>query len=94
MSWTQYSTKVHYPILSKTATELSYVKEKTILSTREFLSEYNGVIHLNKTYVQHPKQANDVSITSSECTNTTRKVIMNLKKDQLCLNVSRNTICK
>ena len=94
MSWTQYSAGVPYPILSKTSPELSYVKERTILATRKFLNECNVVIHLDKTYVQHPKQMNDVSIMNLVNTQTMRIVKMNKKKGQLCSNISRGKLCK
>ena len=80
MSWTQYSAEVPYPILSETSPDLSYVKERTILATRKFLNECNGVIHLDKTYGQHPKQINDVSIMHLINTQTMHKVTMNQKK--------------
>ena len=80
MIWVHYSAGVPYPILSETSPKLLYVKGRTILATRKFLNECNGVIHLDKTYVQHPKQMNDVSIMNLVNTQTMRIVKMNKKK--------------
>ena len=56
MSWIQYSAGVLYPILSQTTQDyLWYVKRRTMLATRKYLNEYHGMIHLDTTYIQHPK---------------------------------------
>ena len=96
MSWTQYSAGAGglYPIQSETLPDLSYVKGRTIIATRKFLNECNGVIHLDKTYVQHPKHINDVSIMHSEHTNNAQSYNESKGKDQLCSNVSRGKLCK
>ena len=87
MSWTQYSAGVLYPILTKTATNLSYVKGRIILETIEFLNECNDDIHLDKTYVQHFKRVNDVSIMHLVNTETTHKVTINQKEKINCVNI-------
>ena len=81
MSWTQYSAGVPYPILLETvtATNLSYVKRRALLAIGEFLNECNGVIHLDKIYVQHPKCFKDVSIMHLENTQTSHKVTRHQK---------------
>ena len=95
MSWIQYSAGVPYPILSKTTQDLLYVKGKTILATRKYLNECHGMIHLNTTYVQHPKQMNDVLIIHLVNKQTTHKVIINQKGKINCVkNVFRGRISK
>ena len=81
MSWTQYSAGgVLYPILSNTSQDLSYVKGRTILlSVRNHLQEYNGKIHLDTTYVQHPLRKKYVSIVDLVNTQTIHKVNINKK---------------
>ena len=80
MSWTQYSAGVPYPILLKTVQDLLYVKGRTMLATRTYLNKCHRMIHLNTTYVQHPKQENDVLIIHLVNTQTNRKVNINQKK--------------
>ena len=93
MSWTQYSAEVPYLILSDTAPDILYVKGTTILATRKFLNECNGVIHLNKTYVQHPKRINDVSIMHLANTQTMHKVTMNKKEKINCVRMYLGVQC-
>ena len=45
------------------------------------------MIHLNKTYVQHPKRINDVSIMHLVNTKTMRKVTMNQKEKINCVQM-------
>ena len=85
MSWTQYSARVLHPLLSETATNLSYVKGRTTLATRKFLNKCDRINYLDKTYVQHPKRMNDVSIIHLVNTQTVRKVTMNQKEKINCV---------
>ena len=87
MSWTQYSAPFPYPILSNTTQDLSYVKGRTILATRKYLNECHGMIHLDTTYVQHPKQMNGVSIMHLVNTQTTPKVTINQKEKINCVQI-------
>ena len=87
MSWTQYSAGVPYPILSKKTQDLSYVKGITILATRMYLNKCHRVIHLDTTYVQHPKRKNDVSIMHLVNTQTNSKVTINQKEKINCVRM-------
>ena len=80
MSITQYSAGVPYPILSNTTQDLSYVNGRMILATRKYLNECHGMIHLDTTYVQHPKQENDISIMHLVNTQTNHNVTINQKE--------------
>ena len=93
MSLTQFSAWVPYSILSVTWTDLLYVKERKILATKKFFYECNGVIHLNKTYVQHPKRINDVSIMHLANTQTMHKVTMNKKEKINCVRMYLGVQC-
>ena len=83
MAWTQNSAGEPYPILYKTSQDLTYVKRRMILATRKFLIECNIVIHLNKTFIQHPKQKNDVPIIHLVNTQTTQKITTNQKEKSI-----------
>ena len=85
MAWTQYSVGVPHPILLKTKQDLSYVKNRTVLATRTYLHKIHGVIHLDTTFVQHPKRENDVSIMNLVNTQTNRKVTINQKEKINCV---------
>ena len=87
MTWTQYCAGVPYPIILKTKQDLSYVKGRTILKTRRYLYESHGVIHLDTTYVQHPKRVNDVSIMHLVNTQTNHKVNTNQKEKINCIRM-------
>ena len=63
------------------------MKGRTILATSKFLNECNGVIHLDKIYVQHPKQLNNLSIMHLMNTQTMRKVTMNQKEKINCVRM-------
>ena len=87
MSWTQYSAGVPYPIFLNTSQDLSYVKGRAILATRKHLKECNEKIHLDTTYVQHPKHENDVSIMHLVNTQSNCKVTVNQKKNINCVRM-------
>ena len=87
MTWTQYSAGVPYPILSNTLQDLSYVKGRTILSVRKYLEEYNGKLHFDTTYVQHPLRENDVSIMDLVNIQTIHKVNINQKEKINCVRM-------
>ena len=78
--WAQYCAGVPYPILLRTKQNLLYVNGRTILDIRRYLHECHGIIHLDTTYVQHPRQANDIAIMHLVNTQTTYKVTTNQKK--------------
>ena len=80
MSWTRHSAGVLYPILSNTSQDLSYVKGRTILTTRKHLDKCHGKIHLDTTYVQHPLRKIDVLIMHLVNTQTNRNVSINQKQ--------------
>ena len=63
------------------------MKGRTILATRKFPNECSEVIHLNKIYVQHPKQINNVSIMHLVNTQTMCKVTMNQKEKTNCVQI-------
>ena len=87
ISWTQHSAGVSYPIFSNISQDLSYVKERTILSVRNHLEECNAMIHLNTTYVQHPLRKKDVVIMNLVNTQTIYKVNMNQKEKINCVRM-------
>ena len=87
VAWTHYSAGVPYPILLKTKQDLSYVKSRTVLTTRNYLHKSHGVIHLDTTYVQHPKRENDVSIMHLVNTQTNRNVNINQKEKINCVRM-------
>ena len=92
MAWIQYSAGVPYPILSNTAPDLLYEKGRTVLiETRIFLNDFNGVIHLDNNYVQHPAQTNDVSIMNLVNTQTIHKVTTNQKEKINCVKMYLGT---
>ena len=63
------------------------MKGRTILETRRYLHESHGVIHLDTTYVQHPKRENDVSIMHLVNTQTNHKVNINQKEKINCVRM-------
>ena len=85
MTWKQYCAGVPYPILMKTKQGLSYVKGRTILKTWRYLYKSYGVIHLDTTYIQHPKRENDVLIMHLINTQTNHKVNTNQKEKINCV---------
>ena len=60
---------------------------RTILETRRYLHECHGIIHLDTTYVQHPKRENDVAMTHLVNTQTTHKVNINQKEKINCVRM-------
>ena len=61
------------------------MKGKTILVAKKYLDKCHGMIHLDTTYVQHPKQENEVSIVHLVNTKTNSKVTSNQKEKINCV---------
>ena len=87
LAWTQYCAGVPYPILSQTKQDLFNVKGRTIIETRRYLHESHGIIHLDTTYIQHPKRENDVSTMHLVNTQTNHKVNINQKEKINCVRM-------
>ena len=63
------------------------MKGRTILAIRKYLNECHGKIHLDTTYVQHPKRKNDVLIMHLVNTQTNYKVTINQKEKINCVRM-------
>ena len=87
MAWTQSRADVPYTILLKTKQNLSYVNGRKILETRQYLHKCHGIIHLDKTYVQHLRRKNDMAIMHLVNTQTTYKVTINQKEKINCVRM-------
>ena len=87
MAWTQYSTGVSYAILKNTSQELSYVKQRTVLSVRKSLKECQAKLHLDTPYIQYSLRKKDIAIMDLVNTQTTYKMSTNQKEKLNCVRM-------